>query len=236
MTRAVENKKRGNTTSTGSKGLQYEDYRIDECYAITINPGTQPEGNKDLLIWTRAWHDLFVQYNLTVGLKLYPEVSQLGRFHWHGIMTVVSVAKLPFFLAMLNKNTHFEIDTISTCDCASAATAEHRTASRLKLKHLAECAGEKWAKYIIKQKDNIYDLYKDTCWYPMNITTMSKHMLDRNKKLKRNQPLGLLQYNFSEDLDNSEEDISEEELSKSSGAKECGGKAPSAPNNAKRIG
>jgi len=88
-------------------------------YAFTFNP-------KDLHDWqTKSWcgnpwkdwinacSKLFDQCK-SIKLKLYPEVSKLGRPHWHGYLKVVDVPK--FFLQDIHRlklNGAFEIDTIS---------------------------------------------------------------------------------------------------------------------------
>lgn len=99
----------------GNRALKIETLLKGPKYAVSINPVLQPARQTKACIytWYRKMYSRFVEYRKGLTLELYPEVSPLGRWHFHGSIIIHCMISYIDFCTELNKDTHFEIDTIA---------------------------------------------------------------------------------------------------------------------------
>jgi hypothetical protein len=109
-------------TKSGNQGVKLEDMEIGQTYAITINPASQPENKhsvlpwRNLCMWLCHYKDWLIQFQDGVELVLYLEVSPTGRYHFHGKLVLLDYNDYINFLEIMNKQHHYEIDTIKDMD------------------------------------------------------------------------------------------------------------------------
>lgn len=147
--------KKGN----GSKSLKYETVHLETDYAITLNI-------PDLKGSIRLDHHTYImllrkKFAPIPGLsyRLYPEYSQTGRLHYHGIVRFNTIIAKNYWYEMIYKlDCNFKFDTIAD--------------------------PETWDTYITKQYEHMkpfFDKLKlDYELSPKNI----KVILDKNTKPK----------------------------------------------------
>lgn len=105
----------GNTYNSRFKSIKAELIKTDTEYAFTINPEKQFE------TYGFNYYQEFMKYMIgklgklnNCKMKLFPEVSPIGRLHLHGTIIILNV--LSFYLTdihLLQEIGAFEIDTIS---------------------------------------------------------------------------------------------------------------------------
>lgn len=85
-------------------------------YAFTYNPSTQPYrdgiGPNPIKFWWDNIVDEFNEYKYC-ELMLYPEISSMGRLHFHGVIIILDTAKFYYYtVPEMVKNASIEMDTV----------------------------------------------------------------------------------------------------------------------------
>ncbi len=129
------------------KSVKMEDMVKNEPYALTLNP------EKGYTSIPKNIETLLRCIDLDAcSMELYPEISPIGRYHWHGRLWVHNI--LSFYLYVIPKlkdKFTFEIDTISEDDVWKIYCT--------KQSHLWECKTKLPIKIVkIKEKElNIWE-------------------------------------------------------------------------------
>lgn len=98
------------------KVLDPETVKTDVEYTFTYNPKIQPYDADRGVLDVINWHNNIVNIVKRLqycSLKMYPEISQGSRFHYHGVIVIKDVLNFYIFdLPILKEDSALEIDNI----------------------------------------------------------------------------------------------------------------------------
>lgn len=128
----------------GSRSIKMELLEVDKWYAFTMN--LPVDEKKTVKLCARKYEDVLSEYFILIrGLefKFYPELSQLGRLHYHGKVLFRKYHTIINFTFMLRElSFNFKFDTIES--------------------------EQKWDEYIFKQRKYMQP-YMETFNYPYEL-------------------------------------------------------------------
>ena len=142
--------------------LNLEDIVPNGIYSFTLNPSSQFESQETRFsLMYKTIENIFDDFFNTIHVTLYPEISKLGRIHFHGYIQIIK--PLDFYLHIipkLMKVCTFEIDTYD--------------------------GNSKWETYITKQKKYIEPECKNyNLPYPMTSTTIRHRKIEEEENNAR---------------------------------------------------
>lgn len=107
--------------NNGSRSVSPENISTHANYSFTLNPEVQyyeiQDGIERFNTWNAHMYKELKRLHGIESLKIWPEISQSGRLHFHGIIKIKDVIEFALVdVPLLIRIGHLEIDTINDED------------------------------------------------------------------------------------------------------------------------